>query len=456
MPLDGTANDKSFDSDAKLIILCPDDREQAIRKVLTRYAGAFWEGGEIELLSFARNTCRDAKRVTAALKDALNHSTAIRHIIRYKGIRFDENYIRTRAFVFDIPSAKSLEEETLPKILKSLGIDWLSFIERRLSGRWRHGVLNRQHLEDWIEQCRKLGNHAWVAERILKLVDFWSDDRLRTQLRITAEGLQDFDSVCINRFLPGKSADAISNLIQKQIEATVLKQKFSRVVDFAEAVDSETAQSVLFVEDCLITGNEMVRVLMALQGQKDTFGGPRARKLKRPEFLRSKRICLRFAVATNGGLLYLKRYLDREQLYNIEVDAISTDAILNVLTPEGLLALENDSFFDDEGCLVNPELHISREAFAPLKWRNKETRDRAIAFCAEIGRQLYGLYLESENKEWPKKRIAESALGVRSFALTLAFQHSVPKETLPLLWYRGQIAWMEKQLRWLSLFQNAA
>lgn len=453
MPSRETIRDPDRTVEPKLIILCPHDKEQAVRKALVRFAGTYWEDGYIQLLSIPSNHSRDTQWITSKVADIFSRAQSIKYIIKYKETTFDERVVVGKAFIYNTSSAKKLEVDILPELLKALKLDWLSFIEARVAGRWRHGTLDRQHLERWLFQWKKLDNNQWVAERILKLLDFWSDDRMRSEFRITPLGLTEFDCISINRFLPGKSADTLSNLIQKQVEAQGLN--FGRVMDFGEAIDSDNLNRILFIEDCLLTGNEMVRIFMGLQGHPDIYGKPRAAKLSFPERLREKRISLRFSVASNAGLAYLAKYLKEQKLDNIQVDYTSTYA-LQTLTTEGLVALDNDCLTDSDNCLVNPDLHVTRVVFDPVRWRSKEARNRAMTLCAEIGLQLYELYVKKEQKNWSQRRIKESALGVRSFALALAFQHSVPKETLPILWFGGKISWNNEAIEWLSLFENAA
>jgi hypothetical protein len=456
MSLRGAVEDRHRTVELKLVILCPHDKEQAIQKALVRYAGTYWANGYIQLLSIPKKHSRDRTWITSKLANIFSRRQSIKYLIKYKGTSFDESILEGKAFIYETPSAKKLEEDILPEVLKSLQLDWLSFIEATIAGRWRHGTLDRQHIERWLEQWKGLDNNQWVAERILKALDFWSDDRMRNTLRITAGGVSEFDCISINRFLAGKSADTLSNLIQKQLEATRLVKTFGRVMDFGEAIDSDNVNRILFIEDCLLTGNEMVRVLMALQGQEDIYGKARAAKLSHPQRLREKKISLRFSVASNAGLAYLSQYLKAQNLDgNITVDYDFTGA-LQTLTPEGLDALRADCLIDADGCLYNPDLHVARAVFDPSRWRTKESRDRAMALCAQIGVQLYDLYLKKEQKEWSQKRINESGLGVRSYALALAFQHSVPKETLPLLWFNGTVKWRDQFIEWLALFENAA
>jgi hypothetical protein len=198
----------------------------------------------------------------------------------------------------------------------------------------------------------------------------------------------------------------------------------------------------------------MVRVLSALMNRKDEYGEARADPLNDPDLLRQKSIVLRFAVVTNGGLAFVKRFLKTEGLENIVIDLDGIEP-MSTMTPAGLASLEDDTLYDQDDCIAEHSLRVVRRSFHSLEiWGTVDTANRAMEFCARIGRQLYGLYLNRRGKTVSDKKLNEWSLGVRGLALALAFSHSVPKETLPLFWMAGKIRWNEKELEWIPLFQS--
>lgn len=124
-------------------------------------------------------------------------------------------------------------------------------------------------------------------------------------------------------------------------------------------------------------------------------------------------------------------------------------------TDFGLENLKSDSLYDKDDCVIEISKNIRQISFLPLEfWETEERATSAMNFCKDIGRQLYEKYLNKRNKEMPAMKLSESALGIRSMALTLAFTHSIPKETLPLFWMKATISKKGKDFEWLALFEN--
>jgi len=337
-------------------------------------------------------------------------------------------------------------------LLKQLGLDWISRLEVLLHNSWHHSSIDRHHIEQWIQQFEQCGSHRWVADGLLKNLDFWPGTRTRDALRLVSETLTDIDCICVNRHAKaGRSADVIANLVRKQLDTSASLQHLP-LLDFREALENPDFNSLLYVEDCTLSGNEMERVLLGLLGLPDPYGAPRSNALSIPNTLRTKQITLRFAVIGNGGLEHIRQFLVHHGLRNI---SIKTDGahLIPLLTPKGLLSLQSGTLYDAAGSLRDADQNMQRSIFQ--FWPAAEKQERAICFCTEIGRQLYARYLESQGKQKPQHWIDECALGVRSAALTLAFGHSIPKETLPLFWAHGTILWNNRPFTWHPLFEGA-
>jgi hypothetical protein len=95
--------------------------------------------------------------------------------------------------------------------------------------------------------------------------------------------------------------------------------------------------------------------------------------------------------------------------------------------------------------VAHPKRFMRLPAFSNRElWGDGVERSKAIAFCRDVGFQLYREYLRSKTEvdgwaEWPEDRIREYALGTRSLGLSIAFAHSVPKASLPLFWAFGKV-----------------
>lgn len=441
-----------------LLVVCSERDAEAVRKAISRQAYYNWEPkGEIHLLTIPDFRRSYKGLVTRLIESRLQEGSRTQHVIVLKDISCDQDSIQQLCYKVMRPNGVyAFALDVLPTVLKVAKLDWKSYAYRLLSNGWRHGSISEAHITAWVRQFERLG-HDWVAEGLLKVLDFWDDSRVRTALNITPENLEAFDCVCVNHHrAAGKSAGVIASLVQKQLEGGAeFKRVSRRVRDLREALESNDAQDILFVEDCMVTGNEMTRILLDLQNIKHDFGGLKADPLTDPIKLRGKRIYLRFAVVTNGSLAYVQRFLKQHGLENIEIDSAHS-GVIDTLTPEGLSDLAEDCLIDTEDCLIDPNRSVIRSAFLPTAiWHSDKRRQRAIEFCTEIGFQLYKLYVQGRSKPWIERKVEESALGVRSHALSLAFTHSVPKETLPLYWAGGRVRWQNKEIDWLPLFQNA-
>lgn len=438
-----------------VLILCPETTEERVRRAIDRLAPLDWElEGRIRLLRIPNWRTADRGWVTGKAVDHLRRSPEPHDVITVD-LEVDFDKVAGRAALLRVAGITKFEK-VLPTILKKLNLDWLSHLDSTLRNSWHHGDINREYLENWIEQFQRCGRNGWVAEGLLKVLDFWSDSRIRRGLNITPDGLSGFDCVSVNRHRrAGKSADAIASLVQKQLDAGGYDGINPKVMDLRDALLAPDIQRILYVEDCLITGNEMVRVLTALMGRRDVYGDRKADRLDDPELLRRKYIRLRFGVVANGGFAYVRRFLEQEGFANIEFE-VSEAQLLPTLTNQGLDAVESDVLCDDEDCIRDIEKSVIRTAFSSQQvWGGEEQTRAAMAFCEGIGRQLYRRYLEKRRKTMSDRRLDESALGIRGLALALAFSHSVPKETLPLFWMGGRIKWGGIEHKWRPLFQNA-
>ena len=83
-------------------------------------------------------------------------------------------------------------------------------------------------------------------------------------------------------------------------------------------------------------------------------------------------------------------------------------------------------------------------------------------FCADVGRQLLVNYVRHmvDHKgwdwvHWNATKLDKGATGYHGLALTHAFAHSVPKATLPLLWFGGRVKYGGREIVWHPLFANA-
>jgi hypothetical protein len=129
---------------------------------------------------------------------------------------------------------------------------------------------------------------------------------------------------------------------------------------------------------------------------------------------------------------------------------------IEVLTAEGQEALDQDRFFEEaiSNCPIDADSHIEKMAFRGT-WSSEARRQEAEAFCGEVGQQLFQGYHDRKKWDWPKKRIETSRFGMHGLGLNLAFWHSVPKASLPLLWAGGEVKSHGSTVNWVPLFPNS-
>lgn len=440
-----------------VLIVCPEGLREQVRNAVTSEAPLSWEGGGIiTLLSIPERHCNNEEFITDRINELLpeEEELALTHIIAVEDVRIIDGNYKNMTVVIRAPGIRSFKKRILKATLESLGQDWMSHLDYKLRS-WHHGPISREYLKRWVRQFEKCGSYEWVGKKLLRVLEFWTDTQLTEALKINEEGLHGFDCISVNRDKNiGKSADALASLVKKQLDSSHFAGINENVLDIRAALQDGDIKKILFVEDCLITGNEMVRVLMALMGYEDRFGSSKANPLDDVTVLREKEIVLRFAVVTNGGVAYVNRFLRDMGLTNIRIDLNDVTQI-DTHTPDGLSRLEADDLYDDEQCIIDIDQHIIRACFRPVDiWGSEEDAKRAMRDCAAIGRQLYKLYVEKRAKPKTDRQIDEASLGVRGLSLAIAFSHSVPKETLPLFWMGGNIQVEGRKPLWIPLFQG--
>jgi hypothetical protein len=415
---------------------------------------------EIKIIPIPDHWRSVVPEVTKQIEKAVPKSSGFVQILVLDKLKFDsvlgveDDDLRR---VDRIPALDGFEKK-LPKYLRGVGLDWLTFAESQVS-KWRHGVVNKGRISLWLRQFAEAGSNEWVGEGLLRTLDFWPDDRLITSVAFTPEVLEAYAQICMHRQQSGKSADVLANLFQKQISP--INPKFTGIEEFHTVLNSpkpETEGSkILFLEDGLFSGTEMSKILGDLLGFEIPPGRTRrAQPLTDKRLLKDRNITLLFPVATSFGMTRLQNFLQENDLPNITVECCSN---LEVLNPQGYEALNGGTFFDGEirNCPADPDAHFIRLPFENMTvWKDKERATKALNFCKVIGKQLFDQYLQSKNRVWTPDKVERCALGMFGMGLAFAFTHSVPKATIPLFWAGGKVKYQEKTINWVPLFPNAA
>lgn len=245
----------------------------------------------------------------------------------------------------------SFERSRLPNALRGLRLDWRASIADSLANAWDHGSVDEARIEIWLSQFEALKSHRWIGERLLRVMDFWSSARIRQSLKLTSDTVRDYSHICVNRQQPGKSADALANKIQKRRnEFTSMK-----VTDLYEVLAKPQSASILYIEDCLLTGTEITSLLRGLLGDAPAGRTPKTPALQDQALLRDKTIMMHFLVSTNMGSGILKQFLAENGMLNVQISGVDDELV--TLTPLGIQALrEGRSLTKINVCLIRQSI----------------------------------------------------------------------------------------------------
>lgn len=453
--------DPNDESDLLVLIVCVAGSQRSVCEILGRLCHAGWQSdGAIDLLVIPDHIRRIRPAVTKRIEAAAPVNSFVQVWIQ-QGIEIESRLRLNRDIrkIVYFPSLIRLEKD-LPSILRPLSLDWLGRIARLLQNNWLHGdtVFDRNTLEKWLRQFEVAGNNRWVGEGLLKVLEFWPPHRQKAALGVTADVLDNYDRVCCNRFRTGKSGDFMASILRKQM--SVLNAGYPPPIDLRDLMETKEecdCQSVLFIEDGLLTATETINYLSGLLG----LPHPENRKwstepLTNPDQLRSKHVTMKFFVATQFGVARLRRFLSNNHLENVEVSA-PTEIVIPNLTDAGIAALERGELFDGDRLLPrNADQNIAKVAFRDQTvWKDYAKTDRAIQFCHDVGAQLFGNYLRWKRWVWSQDRVGQCGLGMCGLGLALAYSHSVPRASLPLFWMDGDVTIGNRTVRWLPLFPDA-
>ncbi len=439
MPSDYLATERTR-AQAKLLIVCFKGSEPEARWVLAKHAHKDLEAeGQIRIIARNDNFGRYRSENSQELNKCAPKAEAARIILLGKiehQERLGEGHdLRSVNAFTDMRSF----EHGLPAILRQSGLDWRTFITARLRA-WIHSVIDEAHVEQWLGQFRRLGV-AWIGEHLLRTLDFWTPERLKGAAGLNAECLRQFDCLCLKRQQAGKSADFLGNLFRKHVSAMDPKYPIADFVSMLEEPDTGNHyRRILFIEDSLLTGTEMTNFLSGLLGLQARPGRPwPVAKLQSLERISQRQIEFRFTVSTSLGIQRFKSFLAEHKLDNACVTHFP-DGFIEVLTSAGQEALDRGVFYHSgiSNCPAAPDAHLEKVAFRGV-WKNESQRSRVEAFCRDVGRQLFTEYLRRKGYQWDQTKIAASSFGMHGLGLNLAFSHSVPKASLPLLWAEGKV-----------------
>lgn len=327
----------------------------------------------------------------------------------------------------------------LPPILQKSGLDWHSESVAQL----RHYHLSQSpsmrvdgtRVERWLDQFRR-ADSEWIGIALLKLLELWPTSKVCEHLfylpGVKAEVMpgdiqrwfEVYDHIAFGDMHGGESSVLVSRLIFKGLDSGMT----SKQVDFkTRLMTDQTASRILFLEDCLMTGTELIKVFRTLTEQQ----------------INKHKIDLKFAFATEAGKRRLQSYLKYRGIRSVRIHE-PPDGFFPNVSAAGLRAYEKGDFLKREG---NHEFNspsadiIDGISIRARDFYNSNQRKKILMFCRAIGEPLMRIHFK--NKQWTQKKIdlllPDSALGPSNLGLLLAFAHGVSKPVLPLFWAGGDI-----------------
>jgi hypothetical protein len=428
---------------AKIVLVCHEaDKDETI-SILNAYAACGWqEHGEIYLLETGSRvqyvgfrdagTLRRIRQNPVLLRKTLDSiappSEAARIIaVGSVSLELDPPPGDWRTLT---PVRSTSELRTsLSKHLSAGGLDWMSKAVTALSD--FHIGLNRSAITAWREQFLKFKFGSWVGDALLKLLDFWPTARTTDALFSTSDpggeellltSLEQYSAITFIRAETGDSSSMMCRLAKNKIG--VLLQK--RRADFSTFVKETTSPaSILLIEDCLITGTEIIKLFRNLP----------------MESLRRHRIDLQFAAGTRFGEARLISYLQSAGLTNGRI-LRPPGGFLPNLSAAGEAKFSSNNLFDGKHEMIGTSLDLVTGLQLRARPYFNSTQRKDIEYvCKAICTPLMNAHLLS--KGWKAHEIEAVMpswqLGYSGLGLLLAFSHGVPKPALPLFWVEADI-----------------
>jgi hypothetical protein len=420
----------------------------AVERRLETLVGRDWRARD-DLHIVTLDDCHNPTAVRARLKDVLrpakeSHVYLLRPEISFEGSGLPQPLVLARTGKLSV----FLKNELRP-LLQRIGADWFNRMERLLE-EWDYPDADElkaegwsgKRLEIWLTQFDRVArrNARWIGEGLVRSFELIGQDRLVSLF----QGDHSDSVVCVMRYENGKSADALTGILKK-----VLLKNAGTVENFNEIIRQKVTVTgkIVVYEDGLFSGTEWVGIFNSLLGYA-VVGGEKCPPLADPDALKHMQIELRFAVATNVGIAFLRSELDALGLANVNLKCCG-DAI-DVLTEEGRQRLVEKTLFSGDGLR---RTDVLPRVFQTNVWA--ERAGDAMATCDAIGRSLWTSYWTRKQKAVTEEKLDQVALGASNMGFAMAFEHSLPKVSLPVFWCPGEVATTGQPFEWMPLFPNA-
>lgn len=419
---------------------------------LDSFAGIDWEQQHKNIRLVTVRDRRNSKEVRARLKDALRPVEETSLYLLRNDIRFDQGGLpEIHSLTRPSGNLEAFLQKYLRPALQEINADWRKHAENILKD-WDYPesdeeMWHEERVSKWLGQFERLGysEAKKIGEMLLRCLEGRTRSALTSCFKNAAPGLH-----CVMRYENGKSADAISGLLKKGV-----MHNSGNVHNFDDLIRTplKPDEKIVIYEDGLFSGTEWVGIFESLMGVSTS---PKCDKLADISVLQKQPIEIRFAVATDLGVNWLKKNLIKLGLNQIEIKATET---IKALSAIGEQRLVTGTLFSADGKVERDS--VQQRIFQDTRWFG----DVALAttLCDEVGRNLWSHYWTSKGKTVSVDALDRVALGASNLGFALAFPFSIPKVTLPLFWCPGKVPrrpdlinGVNRNFQWVPLFPNAA
>lgn len=444
-----------------LVFVCEekdvDDLNQAISQFIHPQIPAGFVSIVVVNLS-AHNLITEKYKVTDACRVCPNGSTNTPMVHGTKEVSHALN-LETLLSTFNIKHkrhARSMlcathrPQPIIQGILSDCGLTVKAAATEMLSG-WAHQQIDTKSIERWAEQFNRFGKLTWLSQLILSNVRYVSQTQLGDLL--CSSLARDDSALSVNHDLRthGKSGDVLANLLNKRMQGKRIYE------NPADAIEDGHSKIIMF-EDGLFTGTETVGVLESILGERAS-DRQKSRPLSDPTKFPLVEFTLYYGIGTDYGKSIVDRFLKERNITNVNVKC--SESVL-VAANGTLDNIASGIWKINELWENGPPNNAINPHFLSSEKISKEQLIFARKFCTEIGHQLFFNYLQEMKKrkpgfrDWAPEKLGKCSLGMWGLGLTVAFGHSIPKASLPLLWGTGPITFEGKRLdSWVPLFENS-
>ncbi len=461
-------------SSIKLLVVCLRTEENDVRSAISRHAATGWERrGEIHLITVAdrlrslagssrftddepgervrrHQVTADPAETNQRIDGLVPRGSAARVIVVGEiGIRRSAGDNRD----FRPVSTCRRFEESLPAFLQASKLDWRTQTVQDL-GHYHSFSIGVGEVEEWLEQFRSL-EKEWIGAALLKLLAIWPSNTVCEELFTPVlnkgvrgkppkakDWLDSYEHIIHNDVSHGASSTVILRFLKTRWGDRFLASV--KPIDALPKLNVTEGTRILFLEDCIMTGQEAIETL---------------KRAEITQALERGSVDFKVAVATRWGIERVRAYAALAGLGGAFVLEPRSGLIEN-LSQQGEGALKRGELFrTGPGQPVCVEGHVVCGVNIAAKGAfNRTERLELVRFCRTIGKQLMFHHFLANG--YPADEASDQGgrqcFGFGNLGLLLVFAHGVPDNTIPLFWLGGEVSYEGHVFEWSPLFPQPA